>query len=188
MNLSMDIQSEFETGRLLLRPLAVADADAFFEIFSDPQTMRYWSGSPIHKRQEAVSLLERELELSDSGICVTWGIALPETDQVIGKYTLFQFSEQNRRAEVGYILARRHWGRGYMSEVMRCVLDYAFNSLDLHRLEADTDPANEGSLALLEKFGFLREGLFRQRWYVNGKWLDSVMLGLLREDYRTQNL
>ena len=70
----------------------------------------------------------------------------------------------------------------------RQVLDYAFNVLELHRLEADTDPENAASLALLEKFGFRREGLFRERWYINGKWLDSVMLGLLKQDHQNRTL
>ena len=63
---------------------------------------------------------------------------------------------------------------------MECMLDFAFNELDLHRLEADSDPDNQASLALLEKFGFQREGLFRERWWIDGRWCDSVMLGLIR--------
>ncbi|HSM68108.1 MAG TPA: GNAT family protein, partial [Xanthomonadales bacterium] len=62
-------------------------------------------------------------------------------------------------------------------------IDHAFNGMGLHRLEADTDPANTGSLRLLERLGFQREGLFRQRWRVYGQWQDSVMLGLLKPDW-----
>jgi ribosomal-protein-alanine N-acetyltransferase len=54
----------------------------------------------------------------------------------------------------------------------------------LHRIEADTDPENLPSLALLEKFGFEREGFFHERWHVHGKWHDSVMLGLMESRYR----
>ncbi|MFC1797449.1 GNAT family N-acetyltransferase [Pseudomonadota bacterium] len=60
-------------------------------------------------------------------------MALPDSNRLIGKFVLFQFSEQNRRAEVGYILNRRHWGQGYMSEVMSCVLDYAFDVINPQR-------------------------------------------------------
>ncbi len=175
---------KFQTTRLVLRALEKRDAESFLTIFSEPETMRYWSASPIASLEEAHELLKREFEFTDSGAARTWGIALSDTDYVIGKFTLFQFSEQNRRAEVGYVLAHQHWGKGYMSEAMRCILDHAFNELDLHRLEADTDPENEGSLALLEKFGFRREGLFRDRWLLDGAWTDSVMLGLLKDDYK----
>ena len=69
------------------------------------------------------------------------------------------------------------------SEAMSSVLDYVFKDLDFHRLEADTDPNNLASLALLEKLGFRREGYFRERWFVHEKWHDSVMLGLLRSEW-----
>lgn len=175
---------ELRTARLSLRPITKQDTGAFFNIFSDVETLRYWSDVPISQLSEAESLIQKELEWSGSGKSITWGIALPESDLLIGKFTLFQFSEQNRRAEVGYVLDRRYWRMGYTSEVMECVLNFAFDSLQLHRLEADTDPENTASLALLEKFGFQREGMFRDRWNMNGQWLDSVMLGLLRPDYR----
>jgi RimJ/RimL family protein N-acetyltransferase len=177
-----------QTERLLLRPITMADRDAFFDIHSDAETLKYWSGEPIRERSEADLLVKREVEMSLQEKCLNWAVALPDSNLLIGKFVLFTFSEQNRRAEVGYILDRRHWGLGYMSEVMSCVLDYAFNVLELHRLEADTDPENAASLALLEKFGFRREGLFRERWYINGKWLDSVMLGLLKQDHQNRTL
>jgi len=84
---------------------------------------------------------------------------------------------------VGYILNRKYWGKGLMTEALTCLLNHAFDTLDLHRLEADTDPDNSASLAVLEKLGFQREGYFRERWFVHGKWHDSVMLGLIRSEF-----
>jgi len=175
---------ELRTDRLLLRPISRQDTAAFFEIHSDADAMRYWTHAPITESSQAESLVQKELEWTASGVCINWGIALPDSNLLIGKCTLFQFSAQNRRAELGYILNRSYWRRGYMSETLRCVLDFAFGPLGLHRLEADTDPGNAASLTLLEKFGFRREGLFRERWNVSGRWLDSLMLGLLKSDYR----
>lgn len=176
-----------ETARLVMRPIRLEDSPAFFDIFSDEETLRFWSGETLRDLEQARTLVCRELELSASDNCINWGIALPGPDRLIGKFTLFQFHAQNRRAEVGYILDRRFWGKGYMTEAMGEILAYAFNDLELHRLEADSDPGNEASLALLRKFGFEREGYFRERWHVNGNWLDSVMFGLLREDWRRLN-
>jgi RimJ/RimL family protein N-acetyltransferase len=174
---------KLETTRLVLRSMRPQDSQAFFDIHSDEETLRYWSGDPISEFSEAEALLQKELDWAGSGECINWGIALPDSNTLIGKFTLFQYSEQNCRAEVGYLLDRRHWGRGYMTEVLGRVLQYSFDVLELHRLEADSDPLNTASLALLESAGFQREGYFRERWFVQGKWLDSVMLGLLREDY-----
>jgi ribosomal-protein-alanine N-acetyltransferase len=178
----MSIVSTFpdlKTERLALRPLSKGDGPAWFEIFSDDRVMHYWSRAPIKSLAEAESLLQQELDWFESGSSISWGIALAESNLIIGKITLFQFSEQNRRAEIGYILGYPHWGNGYMSEAIEPVIDYAFTTLKLHRIEADTDPENLASLALLEKFGFQREGYFRERWWLKDKWADSVMLALL---------
>jgi len=172
------------TERLLLRPLSMSDSGAFHDIFSDAETLQYWSREPITRLEEAESLVQQDMEWSASDSCLCLGVALPDSNLLIGKITLFQINQQNRRAEIGYILERRQWGKGYMTEAVGWLLAYAFNVLKLHRLEADTDPDNIPSLALLENLGFSREGLFRDRWWVHGKWHDSVMLGLLEENYR----
>ena len=99
---------------------------------------------------------------------------------MIGHFVLFNISKVNRRAEVGYILNREFWGRGYASEVLSRMIRYCFETEGMGRLEADVDPENTGSLKLLERHGFEREGYFRKRWYFRGQWLDSVMFGLLK--------
>jgi RimJ/RimL family protein N-acetyltransferase len=177
---------ELETGRLLLRPIRMSDSDAFLEVFSDARVMEYWSSEPIATLEEAEALVKQELAWVAAGSCINWGIELQASARLVGKVVLFNFSEQNRRAEIGYIMGRRHWGKGYMTEALGCVMAYAFSELDLYRIEADTDPQNLPSLALLERFGFAREGLFRDRWLVHGKWHDSVMYGLLKKDYVLQ--
>lgn len=172
-----------ETPRLKLRRLAPDDAEAYLAIFSEPEVMRYWSREPITTLDEARDLVARDLEWVASGEALCWGIALPDTDRVIGKVSLYLFDAQSRRAETGYVLGRPWWRRGLMSEALAAVLRYAFDDLELHRIEADVDPEHAASLALLSKFGFRREGLFRDRWHVHGKWHDSVMLGLLAPEY-----
>ena len=144
--------------------------------------MRFWSREPIATPGEARTLLARDLEWVASGEALCWAIAQPDTDRLIGKVNLYLFERASRRAEIGYVLGRAHWGRGLMTEALAAVLGYAFDDLELHRIEADVDPEHAASLALLGKFGFRREGLFRDRWYVHGKWHDSVMLGLLAAD------
>lgn len=172
------------TARLTLRPFSKNDREAVLDLFSDAETMVYWSREPISTLAEADTLIGKETEWGASDSCFNWAIALADSDSLVGKISLFQLDTQNRRAEIGYILNRKQWGNGYMTEAMARVLDFAFDILQLHRIEADTDPDNRPSLALLEKFGFAREGLFRDRWWVHGKWHDSVMLGLLESVYR----
>jgi len=179
-----NVNETIRTERLLLRPTRTTDAGAALDIFSDFETMEYWSNEPINTVDEAQQLIEDDIKWAALESTCNWAIALPETDLYIGKISLFQISKQNRRGEVGYLLNRKHWGKGYMSEALSAVLSIAFNVMDLHRIEADTDPENKPSLALLERFGFVREGLFQDRWFVHGEWHDSVMLALLKSNYR----
>ena len=102
---------------------------------------------------------------------------------MMGTVTLAGRDRDNRRAEIGFILAREFWGRGLATEAVRRALAFAFGEMDLHRVEADVDPANEASLILLERLGFRREGVLRDRWFTFGSWKDSVMLGVLAGDW-----
>jgi RimJ/RimL family protein N-acetyltransferase len=173
-----------ETPRLRMRPLTLEDTPAIFAIHSDLQTLQYWSHDPFLHMEQAAELIRGNLEWVETGQAVYWAVEDPSVGELIGTATLFKFDDQNRHAEVGYILHRDFWGKGLMSEVLATMIDHAFNTLELHRLEADTDPRNAPSNALLEKFGFRREGYFRERWWVHGQWLDSLMFGLLRSEYQ----
>ena len=187
MTTTADSWRELETPRLRLRRIGPQDQQSFFEIHSDAETIRYWAGDEAQTDADARRLIEREIALAEREDCMTWGMALPENDRLIGKFTLFQMDPGNRRAEVGFILNREFWGQGLMSEVLRTCIEFAISDLQIHRLEADVDPDNSASLAVLEKFGFQREGYFRERWRMNeqgrGYWADSVMLGLLQQDF-----
>ncbi|HKY00344.1 MAG TPA: GNAT family N-acetyltransferase [Steroidobacteraceae bacterium] len=173
-----------EAPRVRLRWLAESDVDALFRIFSDGPMMRYWSTTPMKERAEAVDLLQRIHRQFADRSAFQWGIERKEDGELLGTCTLFAFHRANARAEIGYCLRSPHWKRGYMGEGLTVLIDYAFGSLRLHRLEADVDPANASSLRILERMGFQREGLLRERWNVGGVIADSVMLGLLAREWR----
>jgi RimJ/RimL family protein N-acetyltransferase len=175
--------SDFETPRLKLRPLSRADAKDMYEIYSDQETMRYWSNQPVPDISAARALIDADIRLAAAGNAAFWAVQLKDSAKVIGKCTLMDYSEQNQRAEIGYILNRRYWRMGYMIEAVTGLIEHAFNILDLHRIEADTDDNNAASLAMLEKLGFQKEGFFRERWRVYNRWQNSIMLGLLRSDW-----
>jgi len=176
-----------DAGRVRLRPLSEDDTGDMHAVYSDEATMAYWSNPPAKTIEETRHLVVRDVEAEKKGLALFWAIEWKETGTVIGKCTLWQYDENNQRAEVGYILNRQYWRMGLMSETLVAMIDYAFSGLGLHRLEADTDVNNAASLALLEKMGFQREGLFRERWYVNGQRQDSIMLGLLEQDWQRRS-
>ena len=173
------IPRELNTSDLHLRPSTLADAEGMFAMLSDKESMKYWSDQPVPDIDGAIETLRKDLESDAQGHSMCWAVTLKGQDEMIGKCILFQFSQENHRAEIGYILNRKYWRQGLMQQALQAVIAFAFKELLLHRIEADVDTENAGSLALLENLGFKREGLFRERWLVYDAWQDSVMLGLL---------
>jgi RimJ/RimL family protein N-acetyltransferase len=166
-----------------LRWLEEGDVDALLAIFGDPAVMRYWSSPPLTDRRAAEGLLDEIRSYFERRELFQWGVALAEDDRLIGTCTLAWLHEESRRAELGFALGRAHWGRGYMSEAITALLDFAFGPMGLRRLEADIDPRNESSLRLVERLGFRREGLMRERWVTAGEVQDSVFFGLLSREW-----
>ncbi|HEV8441146.1 MAG TPA: GNAT family N-acetyltransferase [Methylomirabilota bacterium] len=156
--------STFETPRLSLRRPEPDDAPAIFESYTrDPDVTRFvtWTAHP------SVNVTRRFVEEFcmagwARGEVYTWLITLVEDAQVAGMIDLRPVAT---RAEVGYVLARRHWGRGLMTEAARAVVDWAIVQPDIHRVWAVVDLDNVASQRVLEKAGMVREGVLR-RWMV----------------------
>ena len=137
-------------------------------------------------RGEAEGLVAEIGEGFATRTLLNWVVARRGDDRVIGTCTLFRFEPRHRRAEVGYALRSDHWGQGLAAEAVSLALDWAFRTLDLHRVEADIDPRNAGSRALLERLGFVSEGLLRERYFMEGDVSDTELFGLLAQDWRAR--
>jgi RimJ/RimL family protein N-acetyltransferase len=172
-----------DADRIRLRWISEEDTDAFYAIYSNPEVMRYWSTPPLVDRAAAADLIRKIHADWQRRLILKWGIALRADDQLIGSLTLFNLDFNHRRAEIGYALGREHWGHGYMNEALMAVLKYAFEVLELHRIEADVDPRNTASIKTVERLGFQREGYLRERWQVNGEIQDAYFYGLLKQDW-----
>jgi RimJ/RimL family protein N-acetyltransferase len=171
------------TPRLLLRPLTATDNHALLGIFSDPQTMRYFSCAPWTELAQADESLANTARDYHNGSALRLAITLAGSGELLGSCTLFALHPANRRCELGYILGRPHWGHGYMTEALTALLNYGFTALELNRIEADIDPRNVASARLLQRLAFRREGYMRERWIVNGEVCDTEYFGLLHSDW-----
>lgn len=171
------------TPRLALRPLHPDDAPAVYAMHADPVTLRYWSTPPWADLKLADELIARDIKGMAEGDYLRLGLARQADGRLIGLCTLFAFYLPSRRCEIGYILAREHWGQGYMHEALEALLDYGFAVLDVNRVEADIDPRNQGSQRTLARLGFVQEGHLRERWIVDGAVSDTHLYGLLRRDW-----
>jgi ribosomal-protein-alanine N-acetyltransferase len=183
MSFAWDEMPRIDGGRVRLRPLVEEDVPALFEIFSDPEVMRFWSSPPLDDIAAAHALLADIHRHFEAKTLFQWGVVRLDDDRVIGTTTIFQIDHDHRRAEIGFALGRAHWGQGYASDAVTALIRFAFDTLDLHRIEADADPRNAASIGVLIKQGFQREGLLRERYFLNGEPQDAEYYGLLRKDW-----
>lgn len=167
-----------------LRHIAAADGPALLAVFGDPQVARF-IGIPLLRSDRDVEKLLESIALGTRcNDLLQWGLTLLNSDRLIGKCSLAHIDWVNERAEIGFALATSAWGRGLMRAALCLLIDHAFSTLGLHRLEADVDPRNDRSLRLLDQLGFRREGLLRERHLVAGERQDTVFMGFLAADWR----
>lgn len=169
-------------ARLRLRPYRDSDINAVFALYSNPEVTRYWSHPAWSERKQAEDYIAARQALEVPAACA-WAVAERDSDTMIGTSTLFYLNGPHRRAEIGYSFLPAQQGKGLATEALRLVIGHAFDIMGLERIEADVDPRNLPSCRLLERLGFQREGLMRQRWRVNGEVCDSVIYGLLRGEF-----
>lgn len=170
-------------GRVELRWPTLEDAPALLQVFGDPEVMRYWSRAPFPDLETATQLVAEIHECFRTRKLFQWGIAARGEHELLGTCTLFHLDAANRRAEIGYALGRRSWGQGLAAEALGALIGFCFETLGLHRIEADIDPRNERSIRLVERQGFRREGTLRERYHVEGEIQDSAYFGLLAREW-----
>ena len=170
-----NLQSE----RLLLRPISVADASAMLAWRGDPEAMRYWDWPPQSNESEIEQIVHAHQPEIESGTVQWWSVILPE-GPLIGECDLSEIDHHHKRAEVGFLFGRAHWGEGYAHEAMEAVMAHAFGPLGLTRLWARSHAGNDRSQRLLERLGFSYEGTLRGHIVRDGDRRDCLIHGIVR--------
>ncbi|SRR5579875_88200 len=171
------------TARLRLRPFSGADADSLFALQSNPHVLRYWDSPPWTERERAEQFITACRQMEEEGTGVRLAMDRLPDGAFIGWCSL-RWNPVHRKASLGYCLDDAAWGHGYATEAAGCLLAWAFETLDLNRVQAVTDTRNTASARVLEKLGFVREGTLREDCIVSGQVSDSWVYGLLRREWR----
>ncbi len=167
------------TDRLILKQIKQEDEIDFLKLRSDKQVMKYIP-RPLAKDVNDIRVL---IEKMDSGaknnMLINWGIYLKLTGKLIGSIGYVHVYSDNRRAEIGYLLDTAFHGKGLMQEAIATVIDFGFNTLKLHSIEAIVQHMNIASAKLLEKNKFVKEAHFTDYVFHNGKYIDAVVYSLI---------
>jgi ribosomal-protein-alanine N-acetyltransferase len=170
------------TSRLQLRKIEVSDAPELFKLRSNPELMRYVPRPLANSVDEVTRLINDWLTAVDAGSCFHFSITLKEHNTMIGHMLLFNIQPEHSRGEVGYMMAAEHAGKGYTTEAVQAIVEFAFGTLDMHSLEATINPENIASAKVLQKAGFVPEAYFRENFFWQGKFEDTAMYSLLKKD------
>ena len=172
------------TERLHLRPFTEADGEALFALQSNARVLRYWDSPPWTDRSRIDRFLATCRQLAEEGTGARLVMEGAADGVFVGWVSFSRWNPDHRSASLGYCLTEAAWGHGYATEAAGAILEWAFDTLDLNRVQAEVDTRNPASARVLEKLGFVREGTLRQDCIVDGDVSDSWVFGLLRQDWR----
>lgn len=181
LNIHLHTFPTLETERLILRQLAATDAQDSFLFLSDEETMRYYDPAPMTQIEQAEKSIERHRRRFAQHEALRWGIILKGENRVIGNCG-YSWDVDNRNAALSYILSKHYWNKGIMTEALTAIIQFGFEHIHLHRIEAQVAYPNLASARLLEKLGFQEEGRLRDRQYANGQFVDEIMFALINSN------
>jgi ribosomal-protein-alanine N-acetyltransferase len=170
-----------ETERLLLRQVDLSDNAAMLSLRSSDIVMKFIDrprASTLDEAEAFINIIRAALEQNNG---ITWGITLKEYPSLlIGTIGYWRLIKENYRAEIGYMLDPKYWQKGIMKEALLCVIDFGFNRMELHSIEARINPENASSSGILTNTGFIKEAHFKEDYFFNGRFLDTIIYSRLQ--------
>ena len=174
-----------ETPRLIRREFVVGDWPAVLAYQSDPRYLRLYAWTA---RSEADARAFVAGFVASQAVAprrkYQLAITLRDGGELIGNCGIRLAESGVQVADLGYEISPEYWGRGYATEAARAMLDFGFGTLGLHRIWAECVPENAASRRVMEKLGMRREGRLRQTQRYKGRWWDTLVYGILEDEWR----
>ena len=176
------------TARLHLREFVEADWQAVLAYQSDPRYLRYyeWESRDESGVREFLQMFFHQ-QKQNPRLKFQLAVTLRETGELIGNCGIRKDSTESRLGDIGYEFSPEHWGRGYATEAAREIVRFGFEELGLHRIWSWCVADNVGSWRVMEKIGMHREGHLRENEFYKGRWRDTLMYGMLENEWRETN-
>ena len=169
------------TERLLMREITPEDVNALLVHFGNPEVVKFIGMQPIRTIEQANEWLKWMGGFFAAKDGLRWGITLQDKT-FVGSAGLHRWNREAHYAQIGCDIAYKFWGHGYGQEAMREIIDFGWNQMKLNRIEAEIVDGNKRSVHVMEKLGFQKEGVLRQRLLKGGKFYDVLIYSLLRNE------
>ncbi len=173
---------EITTRRINLREIKQKDTDGIYKLLSNAEVIKYDTFELITNMKQAEDIIKNFNKGFKEKRAIFWGIFLKGESELIG-FCKCEIEIPKVRADLGYDLRPEYWNKGIMTEVLGTIIDFAFHTLGVNRIEASVSTENYGSIRVLEKVGFIKEGILRQRSYWRGSCHDMIMFSILKKEY-----
>lgn len=174
-----------DTERLRLRRFKLQDAECMFENWAkDPENVKYLEWQAHSDISETRKILMEWTKKYDDKTCYHWCINLKGEEEAIGDICVVNLFEDKECAEIGYVLSKKYWNKGIMTEALSAVIDYLFQKAKFHRIQALHHVNNPASGKVMMKCGMKHEGMLRKYNKTNmGEWCDVSIYSILEEDF-----
>lgn len=174
----------FETERLKIRLFKIEDTLDLYEYLSDEENTRYVTFSKYDSidgaKKRIKFCMKNYTELKEP---IHWCIEDKETGKMIGSIDFVKWDIQSKVGEIGYILNKKFWNKGIMTEALKEVIRFGFEKMGLNRIEISCDERNPASARVMEKNGLNYEGTFRQKMFVKGEYINLKVYSILKDEY-----
>jgi [ribosomal protein S5]-alanine N-acetyltransferase len=171
-----------ETKRLLLRRLVKSDASILWRLRNTEAVMQFIDRprqKDIEETEDFIAIIDEKINTNTD---INWGIFLAsKPNELIGTIGFYRNQPEHYRGEIGYMLDSDFWRKGIMSEAIEKVVDYGFNAIKFHTIEACINPDNAASRALLLKHEFVQEAYYKENYFWKGKFMDTEVFTLFGE-------
>ncbi|WP_209124620.1 GNAT family N-acetyltransferase [Alkalihalobacillus sp. BA299] len=179
----------FKTQNLIFRDLTMDDKNDIYCLYSDPNVLMLDQSEPFKDLLEAEELVRNFKESNQSYTSISWGIELKETNKIIGTCGFKKWDRLSQHAEIGGNISSKEWGKGFGKETLMFLMEYGFTKMYLNKIYAYTNVKNRSVIKLMNKNGFLQEGILREHQFLGEEYNDVLVFSILKKEYNQgQNL
>jgi len=178
--MNVSLFHEVEGKNICFRSLKISDSQEIHGYASDKDVSRFIGWNLMNTLNETSEYVQEMINREEAGTHLYASIVLKSTQSIIGTAMIFNFNHEAKHAEVGYVFHKDFWGKGYGVETVKLMNNFAFDSLNLHKLHARVVSANIGSARVLERNGYVLEGRLKDYHFIENVYYDSLLFGKLQ--------
>ena len=175
--MSTSLFHRLQGKNIYFKALCTKDEEEIHSYASDEDVSRFIGWQLMKTLKETHNYIEEMLRRESAGTHLYASIVLKSTEEIIGTAMILNFDHEAKHAEIGYVFHKSHWGKGYGTEAIALMNDFALDSLNLHKIHARVVSGNIGSIRVLEKNDFMLEGCLKDYYFIEGTYYDGMLFG-----------